>query len=132
MTAAADGKEPLMAMPRPDDETRAFFRTVLPDDPAIQTRPMFGNLAAFVNGNMFAGLYGSSTFVRLPPEGRAELLACEGAGPFEPMPGRPMGEYVVLPDAWRADPETAQSWVRRSFQWASRLPVKEKKEKKRS
>jgi TfoX/Sxy family transcriptional regulator of competence genes len=119
-----------MTMPRPNDDSREFFRTVLPDDPLVQSRPMFGNLAAFVNGNMFAGLFGDGLFVRLPPEARAELLACEGAGPFEPMPGRPMGEYVVLPSAWHGEPDTARSWVLRSFQWAVGLPPKEKKEKK--
>jgi TfoX/Sxy family transcriptional regulator of competence genes len=116
-----------MSMPRPDDASGEFFRDVVPDDPLIQTRPMFGNLAAFVNGNMFAGLYGDRVFVRLPPDARQELLACDGAGPFEPMPGRPMREYVVLPGAWCAAPETAQSWVLRSFQWAAGLPAKDKK-----
>jgi TfoX/Sxy family transcriptional regulator of competence genes len=119
-----------MSMPRPDDASREFFRSVMPDDPLIQTRPMFGNLAAFVNGNMFAGLFGDRVFVRLSPEARAELLAYDGAGPFEPMPGRPMGEYVVLPGAWRGEPERAHSWVLRSFRWAAELPTKEKKPKK--
>jgi TfoX/Sxy family transcriptional regulator of competence genes len=119
-----------MNMPRPDDGSREFFRTVLPPDPLVQSRPMFGNLAAFVNGNMFAGLFGDRLFVRLPPDARAELLACDGAGPFEPMPGRPMTEYVMLPEAWRGEPPTARSWMLRSFQWASELPPKEKKEGK--
>src|SRR5437764_1276343 len=79
---------------------------------------------------LVAGLFGDGLFVRLPPEARAELLACEGAGPFEPMPGRRMGEYVVLPAAWRGEPEAARGWVLRSFHWAAGLPSKEKKEKK--
>jgi len=88
---------------------------------------MFGNLAAFVNGNMFAGLFGDRVFARLPAEARDELLACDGAEPFEPMPGRRMGEYVVLPDAWRDEPETVRSWLLRSLRWAAELPLKEKK-----
>src|SRR4051812_39755328 len=55
-----------MSMPRPDAESREFFHLVVPDDPRVQTRPMFGNLAAFVNGNMFTGLFGDRVFVRLP------------------------------------------------------------------
>jgi hypothetical protein len=97
-----------MNMPRPDDSSRQFFRDVLPDDPLVQSRPMFGNVAAFVNGNMFSGLFGDRVFVRLPPDARAELLAVDDASPFEPMPGRPMAEYVVLPGAWRGEPETAR------------------------
>jgi TfoX/Sxy family transcriptional regulator of competence genes len=119
-----------MAMPRPDDESREFFRTVLPADPLIRTRPMFGNLAAFVNGNMFAGLFGDRVFVRLPPEARAELLAQPGAAPFAPMAGRPMTEYATLPAEWRGDPAAAQEWLRRSLEWAAALPLKEKKEPK--
>jgi TfoX/Sxy family transcriptional regulator of competence genes len=116
-----------MNMPRPDDASREFFGDMLPDDPLVHSRPMFGNLAAFVNGNMFAGLFGDRVFVRLAPDERAELLACDGAAPFEPMPGRPMTEYVVLPSAWRGEPETARSWVLQSFLWAAGLPPKEKK-----
>ena len=32
---------------------------MLPDDPEIEVKPMFGNLGAFVHGNMFAGLFGA-------------------------------------------------------------------------
>jgi TfoX/Sxy family transcriptional regulator of competence genes len=91
---------------------------------------MFGNLAGFVNGNMFTGLFGSEVFVRLPEEARVRLLSEEGASPFEPMPGRPMTEYVVMPVAWRNEPEKAQTWVERSLNWAGGLPEKAAKPKK--
>jgi TfoX/Sxy family transcriptional regulator of competence genes len=119
-----------MPMPRPDDATRAYFDAILPDDPRIAVRPMFGNLAGFVNGNMFTGVFGSQVFVRLSEEERAELLAEPGADDFEPMPGRPMREYVTLPDAWREDPERARVWLARSLSWASDLPAKVPKKRK--
>lgn len=83
-------------MPKPDAEARALFESLVPEHPDVRTRPMFGNVAAFVNGNMFTGLYGSDVFVRLPEKDRAALTG-EGGAALEPMPGRPMREYVVLP-----------------------------------
>lgn len=79
-------KREMPKMPKPDAETEASFRSVVPEDPDVTVRPMFGNLAGFVNGNMFAGLFGADLFVRLSAEDRAELEAA-GGGPFEPMPG---------------------------------------------
>src|SRR2546426_11196 len=57
--------EDRMSMPRPDEANRAYFHSLLPEDPRITVRPMFGNLAGFVNGNMFTGIFGSSGFVHL-------------------------------------------------------------------
>ena len=45
-----------MPFPRPDEETKAYFESVLPDDPRVQVKPMFGNVAGFLNGNMFDSL----------------------------------------------------------------------------
>ena len=65
----------------------------------VAIRPMFGHKAAFVNGNMFTGTFGKHVFVRLDEPSRAELLTVAGANPFEPMKGRPMTEYVQLPES---------------------------------
>ena len=119
-----------MAMPKPDDRTRQLFQAVLPEDPRVQTRPMFGNLAAFVNGNMFAGLFGNDLFVRLPEDDRAALLGEPGGHLLEPMAGRPMREYVVLPQAWQGQPERLHEWLRRGLNWTATLPSKAPKRPK--
>lgn len=116
-----------MPMPRPDDATRVYFKSILPEDSRIGVRPMFGNLAGFVNGNMFTGVFGSRVFVRLPEAERAELLAIVGAEVFAPMEGRPLKEYVALPEGWRDEPEQARAWVLRSLAWTAGLPAKETK-----
>ena len=85
-----------MQIPKPTDADKEFFRSVLPDDPEIEIKPMFGNLGAFVHGNMFAGLFGADVGVRLDDGGRAELAATDGSGPFGPGE-RPMGGYLSLP-----------------------------------
>jgi TfoX/Sxy family transcriptional regulator of competence genes len=116
-----------MNIPHPNEDSKEFFRSILPDDPRITIRPMFGNISAFVNGNMFAGLYGNDLFVRLPDESREELLEKKGASPLEPMKGRPMKEYVVIPKSWRNQQETVRTWVTRSLEWTSKLPPKKTK-----
>lgn len=121
-----------MTMPKPDDRTKELFRAVLSRDPRVQTRPMFGNLAGFVNGNMFTGLFGNEVFVRLPDDGRAALLRERGAHVLQPMAGRPMRGYVVLPEAWHTQPERLQPWVEQALRWAATLPAKVPKAAKAS
>ena len=71
-------------MPKPTEETKDFFASVVPDHPAVKIRPMFGQLSAFVNGNMFMGIFGEDVLVRLPEEDREEVLGA-GGRVFEPM-----------------------------------------------
>ena len=116
-----------MNIPRADENSKELFRSILPDDPGITIRPMFGNISAFVNGNMFAGLFGNDLFVRVSEESRKELLDKKGASLLEPMKGKSMKEYVVIPKAWRNQPEIVRLWVTRSLDWTSRLPPKKTK-----
>jgi TfoX/Sxy family transcriptional regulator of competence genes len=112
-----------------DEEAKSYYASVVPADPRVLTKPMFGSLASFINGNMFAGLKGSEVFVRLSVEDRETLLA-EGATDFAPMPGKAMKEYASLPAAWRGDVERTREWLDRALEWVSGMPVKEPKRKK--
>jgi TfoX/Sxy family transcriptional regulator of competence genes len=102
----------------------ALFDEVAPPDPPAQRRQMFGYPAVFVNGNMFAGLHEDRLVVRLPETERAEFMALPGAVPFEPMPGRPMKEYVVAPAALLGDPDGLRAWLGRALRYAVTLPPK--------
>lgn len=104
-------------------ELVATFESTVPGPPA-QTRKMFGYPAAFVNGNMFMGLFADQMFLRLPSEARDELAAQSGAGPFEPMPGRPMAEYTVLPESILTDRDELARWVKKSFDYGKSLKAK--------
>ena len=99
------------------------FSAVIDARPEVTVRKMFGYPAAFVNGNMTTGLFGSNWFVRLSEADAAEL-AGQGGGPFEPMPGRPMRGYTLLPSALADDPETAGAWVDRAIRHVGSLPPK--------
>ena len=112
-------------MPKPTDADKERFRSLVPDDPRVEVKPMFGNLGAFVNGNMFMGLFGAQVGVKLGEDDRAELAAA-GGGPFGPAE-RPMGGYVTLPAGWSAD--QAEPWVGRSLATVGALPPKKAKKK---
>jgi len=88
---------------------------------------MFGFPAAFINGNMFMGLHQEDMVLRLPDDARTELLRTTGARIFEPMPGRPMREYVVVPPALLKDRTKLSAWARRALEYSSSLPPKVKK-----
>jgi len=105
-------------IPRPSDEDKARFRALVPDDPRVEVKPMFGNLGAFVNGTMFMGLFGADVGVKLADADRERLLA-EGGGPFGPEE-RPMGGYVTLPST--AGPRVLAGWVHRAFEYVAALP----------
>ncbi len=111
-----------MQVPKPTDEDRARFHALVPDDPRVEVKPMFGNLGAFVNGNMFLGLFGSQVGVKLSEPDRERLLAT-GGEPFGP-PERPMGGYVSLPGG---APEASASWVAQALDHVGALPPKVKK-----
>src|SRR5438105_7342208 len=98
-----------MEMPKPTEADKEFFRSLVPGDPRVEVKPMFGNLGGFVNGNMFMGLFGTDVGVKLDGPDRERLLAEPGAGPFGPAE-RPMGGYVTLPGAWRSAPDNAERW----------------------
>lgn len=110
-------------MPRASADATDAFRSLVPAGPGVALRPMFGNLAGFINGNMFAGLFGERLFVRLPEDQRTRLLGI-GGGDFEPMPGRAMRGYSTLPDGWVDDAAGARRWVGEALRFTSELPAK--------
>ena len=118
-----------MEMPKPTEAEKDVFRSLVPEDPRVEVKPMFGNLGAFVNGNMFMGLFGADVGVKLAEADREAPLAEEGAGPYGPKE-RPMGGYVTLPAAWHAAPADAGPWIARALDLAGALPPKVPKPRK--
>jgi len=110
--------------PKSTDEAKALFRELVPADDRASVRPMFGSVAAFVNGNMFMGLVKDELFVRLDEPERNEL-GTAGGRPLEVMPGRPMREYVTVPD-WREQADQVRAWGRRALDYTLTLPSKKK------
>jgi TfoX/Sxy family transcriptional regulator of competence genes len=105
------------------DQLAALFERVVPAEPDVKRRKMFGWPSAVVGGNMFAALHRDAFVLRLAPDDLREL---EGLGgrPFEPMPGRPMRGYLVVPETVLADEAALSAWVGRALTFGRSLPPK--------
>lgn len=106
-------------------ELQEAFRTAVERFPDAERRQMFGYPAAFVNGNMWTSLHTTNWVVRLPDGARSELLAIEGAAPFEPMPGRPMTGFTTLPASVMGDPDQLNRWLTSAWEHALAMPPKQ-------
>jgi len=114
-----------MAWVKVPPENHPLFHAALPKDPRVETTKLFGGVAAKVNGNLFAGLFGRSTMLALPEPDRAAALALPGAAMFDPMgDGRARSEKVMLPERMMRDPAALRTWIARAFKAAARLPPK--------
>lgn len=103
------------------------FQATMAGVPGASLRKMFGYPAAFAtNGHMFTGLHENRWVIRLADDARAELAAGGGL-PFEPMPGRPMREYLVVPAAVLEDARVLRTWLVRSLAYTEGLPAKAKR-----
>jgi hypothetical protein len=102
-----------------------LFTECLPDDPRLERRKMFGYPAVFVGGNMCAGLFQDRMFARLSATDWAALPG--GGDYFEPMPGRPMKHYAVLPDEVVAEEEALAGVLAAAVAFTASLPPKAKK-----
>jgi TfoX/Sxy family transcriptional regulator of competence genes len=115
-----------MKMPKPTAEDKARFESLVPRDARVEVKPMFGNLGAFVNGNMFMGLFGSDVGLKLDDTAQGALTSA-GGGSFGPAE-RPMGGYVSLPAKFSA--AEAKQWIASSLDYVASLPPKTPKPKK--
>ena len=121
---ATKKKSPVSRWKPASPEWIEAFDASLPDN--VERRKMFGYPAAFVNGNMAAGLHQDGLVLRLDEKERAALMKI-GGRQFEPMPGRPMRAYVVAPSEFANQPEELKKWLARSVTYAASLPSKAKK-----
>jgi hypothetical protein len=133
------------ARPKPEEKPRSgkswqhapeelvlLFNDITKSLPGAEQRKMFGYPCCFRNGHLLAGLFQDKMFVRLSVGDLAEFLALDGTGLFEPMPGRPMREYAVLPARLHQARAELLSWLERSLVYVETLPPKERTPKKKS
>lgn len=113
-------------MPKPSEESKAALARVVPDEPAVTIKPMFGQMSGFVNGNMFIGIWGDELVLRLPEQEIAKVKK-QGGRDFEPMAGHKMSGYVLFGGEWKATPPRAL--IKRALEEARKMPAKTPKKK---
>ena len=119
-----------MDMPKSPVALIERFDSVAAEHPEATRRLTFGYPCLYVGGNMVSGLFGSRWHVTLGKPETEELMAIDGAAPFEPMPGRPMTGFTLLPDPVVTDDVEVRRWVDRAIAYGATLPVKTPKPKK--
>jgi hypothetical protein len=73
---------------------------------------------------MFMCLFDNELYYRLGEDDRAALQA-QGGSPLEPMPGRPMREYMALP-GWQLGAAPTHEWGEKALAYAMSLGPKKK------
>ena len=106
-----------------------LFDKSVPSSVTVSRRKMFGYPAAFTNGNLFIGLHQNDFIMRLSKEDRARFGAEYGERIFEPMKGRPMREYVRLPEELLTDAGKRGPWIARSLEYAEGIKPKAPRKK---
>lgn len=88
-----------MKMPRPGGDTTLRFDRLAERFVARgATRgQMFGMPVLKVRDKVFAGTFGDAMTFKLAPEDLERALKATGVEPFEPMRGRRMKEWVLVP-----------------------------------
>jgi TfoX/Sxy family transcriptional regulator of competence genes len=118
-----------MKFEKADPEAVSMFDAIAPGaEVGVEKRKMFGYPCRFLNGNMFMGLHNNNMILRLSEKDRATFLKV-GGKVFEPVPGRVMREYMVVPNEM-IKLRDVKVWIEKSLAFASSLPPKKKKSKK--
>jgi len=114
-------------MQKPDAEVAARVGKVMADLP-VYPRPMFGCPAWFVEANaqLLGCVWGDALCIRVGAEETARLVASGKATPFDPMGGRPMREYVLVPAA-SMRPAQLRKWVERGLAFTETVAAKKGK-----
>lgn len=112
-------------------ELVATFERIMAGMPMAESRKMFGYPAAFANGQMFASLFGDNFILRLPDAEREAFIHKHGTHLFEPMPGQPMREYVVVPPPVLKSGQQLDDWLGKAMAYAQSFPPKAAKARRK-
>ena len=115
---------------KPSLELIELFFQVMEGISGIEKRQMFGCSCYFFDGKLFTGLHEETWILRLNEQDRIEMFTKHDTTSFEPMKGRIMKEYILLPKEVLKTPEALVSWIQRSLAYVGSLPEKKLKKPK--
>ncbi|MFL5789760.1 MAG: TfoX/Sxy family protein [Flavisolibacter sp.] len=128
-TVTPPKKSAMPAWEKSSEELIKKFYAALPEDNKVERKKLFGYPSAFVNGNMAAGMFRQHIIARLDEKERNEWVTKKGASIFEPMTGRAMKEYIVLPEEVVQQSVLLKNILQKAINYALLLKPKEKKKK---
>jgi len=119
-----------MAWKKPNEDLSKFLEDTMGSF-NVKKKKMFGCPVYFANDNMLVGVFENDIFIRLSEHDRKKISSeFDEVTPFEPLKGRVMKEYVVLPDHLYNDAEKFHKLLRSSYEHVSTLPPKQKTKNK--
>lgn len=96
-----------MSEPNCQSDPKAILDALLLEIPGVAEGKMFGYPAFYVNGKLFACIYGGGVGLKVPHVVANELLSEDHIGPFQPHGKPKMKEWVQIvrarPDDYRKD-----------------------------
>lgn len=102
------------------------FDMIMSEIPDITRRRLFGCQCYWANGYIFTGIDSTGWFVRLSPEDREAIKKKYNAKHFDPLGGKPMREYIMLPEEVLEDQELIDHYLEQSLAFVRAMPPKEK------
>jgi len=107
-----------------DEEIKDIIDSILLEIPDVTPGKMFGMPGYFINGKLFATVFGSSLVIKLPKDVCDELIQNrDGFDSFAPL-GNKMKEWVVIT---KDDPESVEDeldFIHRSIEFVKSITKK--------
>ena len=106
-----------------------YFHTLGEKNADLKLSKMFGaECFKTANGKAAAIIYHNDLVVKLEPVELEDALCTKGSKMFEPMEGRPMNGWVIIPYARKNE---WQKYLELATEYVKALPAKPQKPKKR-
>jgi hypothetical protein len=111
------GYDRLVKMPKVGPATTKAYEELADEFVArgAKRSSMFGMPVLKAGDKVFAGTFGDAMTFKLGPEDLVKAKSTKGVKPFEPMKGRAMKQWVIVPLAnrrkWKALAEQAWSYI---------------------
>ena len=106
-----------------DEQLADRIRTLMPPDPGVSEKKMFGGLCFLLNGHMTCGIVGDKLMVRVGKENYEATLQLPHAAIMD-FTGRPMKSMVYVEPAGIVANEQLAQWIERGCSYARSLPPK--------
>lgn len=100
---------------------KAILDSLLLNMPGVAEGKMFGYAAYFVNGKLFACIYGDGVGIKVPEDVAKKLLSGKRAVPFRPLGKPKMREWIQINRAKPADHRKDLDILRASVEFVGRL-----------